>query len=495
MIGQLQDRSDLLDAYIDQAETKGYLLSSNYYSELMKVENQILSNLQSQRDAMNNALNEAVAAGQIKEYSESWYDMRSQIDEVTQAIVESETALIEYQNSIRQLQWDAFDLIQERISDINDEAEFLMDLLDANDLFDEHGKTTDSGAATFGLLGVRYNTYMQQADMYRKEMEELDAQIAKDPYNQTLLERRQELLELQRESISSAEDERDAIKDLISEGIDAQLESLQNLIDKYKDLMDEQRQAYEYQQDMAEQSKEIADLEKQLAAYAGDNSEEGRLQRQEIENQLADARQNLQDTQYDQQISETEKLLDDLYEQYELILNSRLDNLDQLVSDVISNINSESSNIRDTIISEADSVGYDLTNAMNTIWSESGSIGTILSNYSGNFTTTMTTLQAAIDEIKNYVADMAGVSDTEASGNIGNANSSTAPSQPSVPSTPPAQNTTPQNSSNSGSFFIHKKDSYAKSKLDINNSIVDKSLSTLNSLDCGNTLRAFSATT
>lgn len=495
MIGQLQDRSDLLDAYIDQTETKGYLLSSNYYSELMKVENQILSNLQSQRDAMNNALNEAVAAGQIKEYSESWYDMRSQIDEVTQAIVESETALIEYQNSIRQLQWDAFDLIQERISDINDEAEFLMDLLDANDLFDEHGKTTDSGAATFGLLGVRYNTYMQQADMYRKEMEELDAQIAKDPANQTLLKRRQELLEAQRESISAAEDEKDAIRDLVEEGINAQLESLQNLIDKYKDLMDEQRRAYEYQQDMAEQSKEIADLEKQLAAYAGDNSEEGRLQRQEIENQLADARQNLQDTQYDQQISETEKLLDDLYEQYELILNSRLDNLDQLVSDVINNINLEASNIRDTIVSEADSVGYDLTNAMNTIWSESGSIGTILSNYSGNFTTTMTTLQAAIDEIKNYVADMAGVSDTEASGNIGNANSSTAPSQPSVPSTPPAQNTTPQNSSNSGSFFIHKKDSYAKSKLDINNSIVDKSLSTLNSLDCGNTLRAFSATT
>lgn len=494
MIGQLQDRSDLLDAYIDQTETKGYLLSSNYYSELMKVENQILSNLQAQRNAMNNALNEAVAAGQIKEYSESWYDMRSQIDEVTQAIVESETALIEYQNSIRQLQWDAFDLLQERVSDINDEAEFLMDLLDADDLFDEHGKTKDTGAATFGLLGVRYNTYMQQADMYREEMAKLDAEIAKDPANQTLLERRQELLEAQRESISAAEDEKDAIRDLVEDGINAQLDSLQSLIDKYKDLMDEQRQAYEYQQDMAEQSKEISDLEKQLAAYRGDDSEDGRLKRQEIENQLSDARQNLQDTQYDQQISETEKLIDDLYTEYETILNMRLDNIDQLVSDVISNINSESSNIRDTIISEADSVGYDLTNTMESIWSDSGSIGTILSNYSGNFTTTMTTLQAAIDQIKNYVADMAGVSDKEASGNISSANSSTAPSQPSSPTAPP-QNTTSQNNSNSGNFFIPKRDTYPKGMLDINTSIVDKSLSTLNSLDCGNTLRAFSATT
>ena len=499
MIGQLQDRSDLLDAYIDQTETKGYLLSSNYYSELMKVENQILSDLQSQRNAMNNALNEAVAAGQVKEYSESWYDMRSQIDEVTQAIVESETALIEYQNSIRQLQWDAFDLIQERVSDINDEAEFLMDLLDAHDMFDEHGKTTEFGAATFGLLGTRFNTYMQQADMYREEMAKLDAEIAKDPYNQTLLERRQELLELQRESISAAEDEKDAIKDLVEDGINAQLESLQDLIDKYTDMLDVQKDIYDYQQQMAEQQQELSNLEKQLAAYAGDNSEEGRLKRQELQNQLSEARQNLEETQYDQQISQVKALLDDMYTEYETILNMRLDDLDQLVSDVINNINLEASNIRDTIVSEADGVGYDLTNTMETIWSDSGSIGTILSNYSGNFTTTMTALQAAIDAIKNYVADMAGASDTEASGNIGNANSSTTPSQPSSSTsnttTTPPQNTTNQSSSNSGNFFIPKRDTYPKGKLDINTSIVDKSLSTLNSLDCGNTLRTFSATT
>ena len=222
---------------------------------------------------------------------------------------------------------------------------------------------------------------------------------------------------------------------------------------------------------MAEQQQELSNLEKQLAAYAGDNSEEGRLKRQELQNQLSEARQNLEETQYDQQISQVKALLDDMYTEYETILNMRLDDLDQLVSDVINNINLEASNIRDTIVSEADGVGYDLTNTMETIWSDSGSIGTILSNYSGNFTTTMTTLQAAIDAIKNYVADMAGASDTEASGNIGNANSSTAPSQPSSSTsnttTTPPQNTTNQSSSNSGNFFIPKKDSYPKSKLQV----------------------------
>ena len=149
----------------------------------------------------------------------------------------------------------------------------------------------------------------------------------------------------------------------------------------------------------------------------------------------------------------------------------RLDNIDQVVSDVIININLEASSIRDTIVSEADSVGYDLTDTMNAIWSESGDIGTILSNYSGKFTTTMTTLQAAIDQIKNYVADLAGVSDKEADTNISSVNSSST-TKPSTPTPQPSQPQEPQN--NSGDFFIHKKDTYWKDRLQTEISIVDR---------------------
>lgn len=474
IIGQLEDANNLIEAYIDQTETRGHLVTASYYNTMINAEKSILSNLVSEKAALQKSLDDGVSSGQFAVGSEEFMDMKSAIDEVNKSIVESQTNIIEYGNSIRQLQWDVFDMIQDKISDINNEAEFLMDLLDANDLFDKNGKTTEHGAATFGLLGVKYNANMSLADQYAEEIKKLDVELSKDPYNQDLIERRQELLELQRDAISAAEDEKDAIKDLISDGIEAQLDALQDLIDKYTDMIDREQEAYEYQKKVSEQQEEISALEKQLVAYVGDDSEEGRLKRQETENQLKEARTNLEESQRDQQISETKKLLDDLYTSYEEILNMRLDNIDQLISDVIANVNSEASNIRDTITSEAASVGYTLTETMNTIWSDTGSIGTILSNYNNNFMTTMTTLQSAVDQIKVYIAGMVEDAKKESETTIGGTSGGS--TQTPVPSPTPTPTPTPTPNSNSSStdFFIYKYDSYWKDRLQPDVSIVDR---------------------
>ena len=118
--------------------------------------------------------------------------------------------------------------------------------------------------------------------------------------------------------------------------------------------------------------------EKQLAAYTGDDSEEGRLKRQELQTSLKEARSDLADTQYDQRMDDTKKLLDELYTEYETILNQRLDSMEQLVTDVISGVTQEAGQIRDTISSEAAKAGYTLTQAMQTIWGNDGAVGTAL---------------------------------------------------------------------------------------------------------------------
>ena len=125
---------------------------------------------------------------------------------------------------------------------------------------------------------------------------------------------------------------------------------------------------YDYRKQLAEKQKEISSIEKQLAAYQGDTSEEGASKRQQLQNDLNDAKQDLAETQYERSIADQKKLLDDLYEQYEEVLNMRLDNIDVLVSDVIANVNSEAGAIRDTLEAKADSVGYTMTESMNTIW-------------------------------------------------------------------------------------------------------------------------------
>lgn len=367
-----------------------------------------------------------MANGDIKQYSDAWYEMQQEINDVNEAIQESNSSIIEFGKSIREIQWDIFDTIEDRISDITTESDFLIDLMSNDKLFTDKGDITSQGKATAGLHGVNYNVYMAQADDYRKEMEAVQKALEADPYDQELIDRRRELLELQQESIIAAEDEKQAIKDLIEDGIEKELDSLQDLIDKYTDALDSQKDMYDYQQQISEKQQEIAQIEKQLAAYQGDDSEEGMSKRQELQSSLEEANQDLEESQMDRSISEQKKLLDDLYNEYELILNMRLDNIDQLITDVIANVNNEGAAIRDTIISESTAVGYQITDAMNTIWNTANTAisglltsgNNILTTYSANFSSTMTGVMTAINDVKASIQAAVVAANERAQANI-----------------------------------------------------------------------------
>lgn len=231
----------MLEESISQSEARGWVVSGKYYEELIKNQQSQTEQLKKQRQEMLNEMKSGLESGAIKRGSEEWYNQINAIDEVTKAIKEGETAILEYENSIREINWSVFDMIQEQISNITTEADFLIDLMSNKKLYEDNGQLTDQGLATMGLHGQNYETYMYQADKYAEEMKKLDAEIAKDPYDQELIKRRQELLELQQESIMNAEEEKNAIRDLVSDGIDKELDSLQELIDKRNEALDSQK--------------------------------------------------------------------------------------------------------------------------------------------------------------------------------------------------------------------------------------------------------------
>ena len=241
IVGQLEHFRNMMEGYVDQTETAGYIVSQQYYSALIDNEQDTLEKLNEERDQLVASLNNAVNSGAIVKESEAWFSMWEEINSVDEAIQDSTTSLIEFKNEMRQIEWDIFDLFQDAVSGITSESDFLVNLMSNDKLFDDRGQITDQGKATMGLHTVNYNTYMSQADEYRKAIEELNQEIEKDPYNQNLLERRKELLELQQESILAAEDEKQALKDLVQDGIEAELESLSDLIDKYTELLDSQK--------------------------------------------------------------------------------------------------------------------------------------------------------------------------------------------------------------------------------------------------------------
>lgn len=437
----LEHLSNTYNKGLDVLQAKGYKSSKVYYKALEQAETESISILKSELKAQIEAYSEAMNSGEIEKGSSAWYDMQKAINSTKESIQDAELSLLQYEKTMRELDWEYFDYMEDRISNITDEADFLIDLMANGKLFDDKGQMTDTGMATMGLHGQNYNVDMAQADQYAKAIKELNAEIAKDPYNTDLIERRQELLELQRKSILAAEDEKQAMIDLVKDGIEAQLDSLKDLMDAYTDSLDSAKDLYDYQKKVKEQSDEIASLQKQLSAYAGDNSEETKATIQKIQVDLSKAMEELQETEYEQYISDQKKLLDELYTEYETILNARLDDVDALISDMIDTINANSSSIGDTIQQECANVGYTLTESMNSIWTNEGGAFTVISKYGEQFLSQNTSTLNAILGIKAYTDALIAKADAEAKAKEEATKKQTEASKPASQPSKPSNNT------------------------------------------------------
>lgn len=473
-LDQLESRAKLYEEYITQSEARSYIGSVKYYEKLYSIEQDNISLLKKELKDLQQSQKQALDSGEIDKNSEAYYQMQSEINNVQLAIQESTTALLEYSNAMRELKWEYFDYEQERISALNDEAEFLVDLLSRSDLYDDKGNLTDEGNAVMGLHGQAYNTYMAQADAYATEIKKINEEIANDPNNTALLERRQELLELQRESILAAEDEKDAMVELVEQGIEAQLDSMRELIDSYTDALDNAKDLYDYQKKVADQTSEIASLQKQLSAYENNTSEEARAKVQQIKVKLEKAQSDLEEAQYDKYVSDQKALLDDLYDEYEQALNQRLDNVDALISELIDGVNANSSTINDTLVSAADEVGYTMTSEMQSIWN---STNDVLRVYGDDFSGQLTSVNSALTSISNSVDQLVKSSDERYSKDVKKTVAMNATvGKPNSSSSSSDKNTSSSSgqSSSSSNVFIKKKYNGNKSKLDKENSVVDR---------------------
>lgn len=416
------DTNDILDKLVDYAETKGRIISKSYYEAMLQNENENNKLLVQQRDQMVSELNELVNTGKVTEYSEAWYDLKQQIDEVNGSIVESNKSIQEFYNNIRQADWDLFDLVQDKITGIADEIEFVQSLLeDRDNLTDGHLNRglTNEGLAQLGNYASKYNIYMSQAEKYASEIKKIEADIAKDPANKDLIDRKEELIKAQRDVILSANDEKKSMIDLARDGYDAVLEVLQDLIDKKKEALSSTKDLYEYQKDIASKTKDLATLEKEASVYENDNSEEALKKVQQIKVDIESKKQELSDAEYDKYIEDQEKMLDDLYQEYSDKIDEKFEQTEILIQELIGVVNENQSSISDTITTVTSDVGYTISDQMKTIWNDAG---TVISGFTGKFDTYATTVQSAINSIQVTIDKMLQIAQAEANKNIATAN-------------------------------------------------------------------------
>ena len=440
--------SHLINQYetgLDMLEARGYLESTKYYAAMQDATKNNVTILEAELASLEKYFSDAMNSGEIEKYSESWYSMQSSINGVKEELAEANVELAEYAKTMREIEWGYFDYTRERVSQLTQEADFLIDLMSNSDLHADKGQLTDEGMATMGLHAQNYNVYMAEADAYAEEILNIDKELAKDPYNTELIERREELLGLQQDSILAAEDEKQAIVALVEEGINLELQAMQDLIDAYTESLDSAKDLYEYEKKISEQTQNLANLRKQFEAYQNDLSEETRAKVQKLTVEIAEAETELQETEYDQYISDQKKLLDELYLEYETILNQRLDNVDALIGDMITAVNDNSGSINETLTTTADNVGYTMTQNMQNIWNgATGALDGTISKYGDDFSTKFTAVQSVLSSIQANTAALVAASDEEAEETVDDTTTTTEPTPPTTPTTPPAtQPTTP----------------------------------------------------
>ena len=361
---------------IDLANEKGYDAAEKYYNAEILLNKNRTKKLEAEAKELENKLKEAVKTGRIKEGSEEWYKWHIQIKNVKNEIIATNKEIQSLLNSIRQIRWDTFDRGQDELADMIDEAEFLGGLINEIDLFDKDtGFVTDKGKAAFGLEAQKYDLYIKQAQKYGEAVKELNAEIAKDPNNKTLIDQRNTWLKAQREAIENAHAEKEAIADLIEKGIKKQIEAMEELIDKYEKALDAEKDQQKYADNVAEKQKKINSLQKQLRSIEGDDSEEGATRRQKLRDELKEAQKDLKEAQEDQRISDIKDALSDMQERYEEFLNTKLENIDALLQEVVSGVNQSGADICSTIQDVAHSVNYTISSNLQATYTAVQNLG------------------------------------------------------------------------------------------------------------------------
>ena len=379
--GLIEQKKNAVSNSLSIAEAKGQLIGEAYYT---RQANAVKSDMKLKQEEAGKL---AKKLSTIKFGSDEWYEAQEALNGVYESIQQDEQELAEFQKSINELKFDRFDELLNKLGDITDETDFLIDMLDSDNLFDsDTGMITDDGITAIGLTAQNYDTYLAEAQKYKDAIADLnemynEGKIGLNDYNSKLREYQQG----QRDSIKSANEAKKSLVAYVKQGLDAQNDALEEAISKKKELLETEKDLHDFQSKISDQNKNIANLRKQIATLEGDSSESNRKRLQQLKSDLKDAEKEQSDTLYDRSISDQEKALDEMLTKSKESAEDYLKDTNKVFSDALTYVNANSSQVASNIEKIAKDTGYDVSTYIVNAWKDSGSaVGDYASTLSSN---------------------------------------------------------------------------------------------------------------
>ena len=162
--------------------------------------------------------------------------------------------------------------------------------------------------------------------------------------NKQILETEEKIQEERLESMQKSRDLLDELveleKDRIKQAGEDLIDSLEAEIDAYDEIISRQKESLElrerekdYKEEVSDAVDEIAKLQAKADALALDDSRSAQLQRAEILEQIAEKQKELNDTQHDYAIENTEDALDAELEKFEKTQQDKIDAIEDFLDD------------------------------------------------------------------------------------------------------------------------------------------------------------------
>lgn len=322
---------DIIDKQIALFQEAGELIGESFYAEQKEQSLKQLDILNREKEALLNQLGTAMANG-VAAGDDEWNEMISTLSDLDSKILDCKTSVEKFDNAILQIHDDVFKRIQDQFSSFVNELSNARALFEDFDVANIFNEWTENGLAQLGLASQEYELAVHRVQQYEDEIDLLNKQYMDGRYSAT--EYADKLIELknaQWDAVNAAESAKGTIMSLNEARVEIVVEGINKEIEAYKkatDAMIENLQAtedlHDYQKSIAEANRDITKMERQLAAMQNDDTAATIAKRKKLEEQLAQAREDLAEKERDHEVETRIDALNKQYEQFEEEKNNEI---------------------------------------------------------------------------------------------------------------------------------------------------------------------------
>lgn len=262
----------LYDKQREYDKTHGDYTTSESFNKPINEINKAQRHQEEAAKKLQEQLNKAVKAGTIKEYSDEWLEMKSEI-------VDAQTAVQDYENQMEQLKQEQilvqyeemFDRAIEKAEKFKDKIEAINSLITEDMMYDyETGHLTEFGALSIVLNAKQLDTSLTTLKDYVKKRQQIMDDFKADKFGEETYDKLMAENDASLQgALKDAQAYQQAIIGIIKDQAQAEQDALFKVIDARKDALDKKKKYYDYDKTIKNKSEEINLLKQQIAALDG----------------------------------------------------------------------------------------------------------------------------------------------------------------------------------------------------------------------------------